>query len=221
VRVDGRWKMSATLAPASASHDSGARFSSAARSSSRSSSSAVSSVPVRRFRGTGCQCTWRRAAASALIALALSGCGGAATGSGASGASGHGGSKGAAGRSAGSGSTSGSGSHGKVEFDSAKGIRYAKVPSSAATQSGTVEIAYRDIAIEPDVVRVKLGSTIEWTNHDSVPANVTSEGGPLEFASGTLAPGASYRLHAGKTGVIHYECTLEPTTMNGTIEVVE
>lgn len=83
-----------------------------------------------------------------------------------------------------------------------------------------VKISYRDIAIEPDTVKVKLGATIEWINHDAVPANVTSEGGPLKFASGKLAPGQSYRLKASRTGVIHYECTLEPTTMNGTIEVV-
>ncbi|MHB1809752.1 MAG: cupredoxin domain-containing protein [Solirubrobacteraceae bacterium] len=168
---------------------------------------------MRRCRGTGRQCTWRAATACALAALALAGCGG-------SGAAAGGSSAAAAGSKA-QRSGSGAGSHSKIEFDSGKGIQYAKVPSSASTQSGVVKIAYRDIAIEPDVVRVKLGSTIEWTNHDSVPANVTSEGGPLEFASGTLAAGVSYRLKASKTGVIHYECTLEPTTMNGTIEVVE
>lgn len=84
-----------------------------------------------------------------------------------------------------------------------------------------MKIAYRDIAIDPDAVKVKLGSTIQWTNHDSVPANVTSEGGPLKFASGNFDEGKTYELKASKLGVIHYECTLEPTTMNGTIEVVE
>lgn len=107
-----------------------------------------------------------------------------------------------------------------LEVDSGKSIQYAKVPSSAGTQSGTVQIAYRNIAIEPDAVRVKLGSTIKWTNYDSVPHNVTSEGGPMHFASGNFGEGHSYELKATKTGVIHYECTLEPTTMNGTIEVV-
>jgi plastocyanin len=107
-----------------------------------------------------------------------------------------------------------------LEVDSAKSIQYAKVPSSAATQSGTVQIAYRNIAIEPDAVRVKVGSTIRWTNYDSVPHNVTSEGGPMHFASGNFGEGHSFELKVLKTGVIHYECTLQPTTMNGTIEVV-
>lgn len=108
-----------------------------------------------------------------------------------------------------------------MKLDSAKAIQYAKVPASAPTQSGTVKIAYRDIAIDPDTVRVKLGSTIVWTNYDSTLHNVTSESGPLKFASGNFGEGKSYRLKASKVGVIHYECTLQPTTMNGTIEVVE
>lgn len=107
-----------------------------------------------------------------------------------------------------------------LEVDAGKKIQYAKVPSSAATESGTVQIAYRNIAIEPDAVRVKVGSTVKWTNYDSVPHNVVSESGPIHFASGNFGEGRSYQVKVTKTGVIHYECTLEPTTMNGTIEVV-
>jgi len=87
-------------------------------------------------------------------------------------------------------------------------------------QSGLVQIAYRNIAIDPDTVRVKVGSTIKWTNYDSVQANVTSEGGPQRFASKNFGEGGTFELKAEKPGVIHYECTLFPTTMNGTIEVV-
>lgn len=108
-----------------------------------------------------------------------------------------------------------------LEVDSGKSIQYVKVPPSAKAQSGTVQIAYRNIAIEPDAVKVKVGSTIKWTNYDPVPHNVTSEGGPMHFASGNFGESHSYELKVTKTGVIHYECTLEPTTMNGTIEVVE
>ncbi len=87
-------------------------------------------------------------------------------------------------------------------------------------EGGVVKISYRDFAIDPDTVKVKVGSTIEWTNEDEAPANVTSEGGPMKFASGSMSEGRSFRLRVSRTGVIHYECTLEPVTMNGTIEVV-
>ncbi len=98
--------------------------------------------------------------------------------------------------------------------------KFAAPSPSAPVQSGVVEIAYRDIAIAPDTVRVKLGSTIRWTNYDSTPHNVTSEGGPLKFASKDFGQGATFEVKATKPGVIHYENTLQPATMNGTIEVV-
>lgn len=98
--------------------------------------------------------------------------------------------------------------------------KFASPSPSAPVQSGTVQIAYRDITIQPDTVRVKAGSTIKWTNYDTTQANVTSEGGPYKFASKNFGEGGTFELKVEKPGVIHYECTLYPVTMNGTIEVV-
>jgi plastocyanin len=113
---------------------------------------------------------------------------------------------------------SSSGASGSIETSAT--LKFASPSKSAPVLAGVVQIAYRDIAIFPDTVRVELGSTIRWTNHDSTPANVTSEGGPLKFASKSFGEGGTYELKATKVGVIHYECTLYPATMNGTIEVV-
>jgi plastocyanin len=99
--------------------------------------------------------------------------------------------------------------------------KYAAPSVSAPVQSGVVEIAYRNITIDPDTVRVKLGSTIKWTNYDSVEHNVTSEGGPQKFASKDFGEGGTFEVKANKPGVIHYENTTQPATMNGTIEVVK
>ncbi len=99
--------------------------------------------------------------------------------------------------------------------------KYAAPATSAPVQSGTVKIAYRNIAIAPDTLKVKVGSTIEWTNYDSVEHNVTSRGGPVKFASKNFGEGATFTVKATKPGVIHYLCTIHPTTMNGTIEVVK
>ena len=98
--------------------------------------------------------------------------------------------------------------------------KFASPSPSAPVQSGTVQIAYRDIAIEPDTVRVKVGSTIKWTNYDSTQANVTSEGGPYKFASKNFGEVGTFELKVEKPGVIHYESTQYPVTMNGTVEVV-
>jgi plastocyanin len=93
-------------------------------------------------------------------------------------------------------------------------------PAGGAVKSGTVPIAYRNIAIAPDTVKVKVGSTIKWTNFDNVAHNVTSEGGPQQFASKDFSEKGTYEIKALKPGVIHYECTIHPASMNGTIEVV-
>jgi plastocyanin len=67
---------------------------------------------------------------------------------------------------------------------------------------------------------VRVGSTIRWTNYDSVEHNVTSRGGPEQFASKNFGEGQTFQVKATKPGVIHYLCTIHPTSMNGTIEVV-
>jgi plastocyanin len=99
--------------------------------------------------------------------------------------------------------------------------KYASPEPSAPVQSGTVQIAYRNIAIDPDTIKVKVGSTIKWTNYDAVEHNVTSEGGPQKFASKDFGENGTYEIKANKPGVIHYECTIHPASMNGTIEVVK
>jgi plastocyanin len=99
--------------------------------------------------------------------------------------------------------------------------KYASPSSSSPIQSGVVPIAYRNIAIDPDTLKVKVGSTIRWTNYDSVEHNVTSEGGPAKFASKDFGEGGTYEVKANKPGTIHYECTIHPASMNGTIEVVK
>ena len=98
--------------------------------------------------------------------------------------------------------------------------KFASPSKSAPVQSGLVQVAYRNISIVPDTLRVKVGSTVRWTNYDSVQANVTSVSGPQRFASKNFGEGGTYALKLTKPGVIHYECTLYPVTMNGTIEVV-
>jgi plastocyanin len=99
-------------------------------------------------------------------------------------------------------------------------INYASPPANAQVQSGLVKINYHEIAIEPDTLKVKVGSTIEWTNEDPVEHNVTSASGPTKFASKNFGEGGKFTITVTKPGVIHYRCTLHPATMNGTIEVV-
>jgi len=99
--------------------------------------------------------------------------------------------------------------------------RYGAPSASSPVLTGLVPIAYRNVAISPDTLRVTVGSTIEWTNYDAVEHNVTSQGGPQQFASKDFGEGGTYEIKVTKPGVIHYLCTIHPASMNGTIEVVK
>jgi plastocyanin len=148
-----------------------------------------------------------------VLALLAAGCGSsskpsATTGGGSGGASGSEG-------------TSGSAKAPKGGVQVGGKINYASPPASAPVKSGLVKISYHEIAIEPDTLKVKVGSTIEWTNEDPVDHNVVSASGPSKFASKDFGEGGKFRVTVTKPGVIHYRCTLHPATMNGTIEVVK
>jgi plastocyanin len=99
--------------------------------------------------------------------------------------------------------------------------KFASPPANAPVRSGTVRIAFRNIAIAPDTLKVSVGSTIRWTNFDAIEHNVTSQGGPEKFASKDFGEGGTFEIKAHAPGVIHYLCTIHPTSMNGTIEVVK
>jgi plastocyanin len=100
-------------------------------------------------------------------------------------------------------------------------INYASPPAGAPVRSGLVNISYHEISIEPDTLKVKVGSTIRWTNQDPVEHNVTSASGPIKFASKNFGENGTFEIKVNRPGVIHYRCTLHPATMNGTIEVVK
>jgi len=93
--------------------------------------------------------------------------------------------------------------------------------AAAPRPSGAVaEIAYRDVAINPARTKVKVGTAIIWTNHDAVEHNVTSVSGPAHIDSKNIEEGQSFQFKVTKPGTIRYECTIHPTTMKGTIQVV-
>ncbi len=125
-----------------------------------------------------------------------------------------------------SGSSTASSASGSATATTGSSLKVATTPKYAAPSgsqpvlSGTAAVSYRNITISPDTLRVKVGTTIRWTNYDPVEHNVTSRGGPQRFASPPLGEGATFSIVAAHPGLIHYLCTIHPTSMNGTIEVV-
>jgi plastocyanin len=152
----------------------------------------------------------RTAALAAFCAAAAigAGCGSSSSGGSTTGTSG-------------TGSAQGTAPVGTSSLKVATTPKFGTPSSSTAVQSGEAQVAYRNITINPDTLRVKVGTTIKWTNFDPVEHNVTSQSGPQHFASKNLKEGGTFEIKALAPGVIHYLCTIHPTSMNGTIEVVK
>ncbi len=69
----------------------------------------------------------------------------------------------------------------------------------------------------PKNATVKVGTTLTWTNNDSMPQTVTSDA-PGVFDSGTIAPGATWQFTFTKAGEFPYHSTAQQGVY-GTITV--
>jgi len=63
---------------------------------------------------------------------------------------------------------------------------------------------------------VAAGTTVTWTNNDSIPHTSTSNSGA--WNSGTIEPGSSFSAVLSTKGTFPYHCTIHPGMM-GTITV--
>ncbi|MFF7211666.1 cupredoxin family copper-binding protein [Streptomyces sp. NPDC008238] len=88
---------------------------------------------------------------------------------------------------------------------------------AAAPVTGNA-VAIENFAFSPATLKVKVGTTVTWTNQDTDAHTVTSAGagGPLQSAA--LATHGTYRYTFTKPGTYAYLCTIHPF-MTATVEV--
>jgi plastocyanin len=98
----------------------------------------------------------------------------------------------------------------------------APAPAPAPKKSGkAAAVSMKSIQFSPKALTVAKGTTVKWTNDDSVNHDVTKAGGPgPDFSSGqgNLAQGATYQQTLSTPGTIQYKCTIHPG-MTGTVTV--
>jgi plastocyanin len=82
----------------------------------------------------------------------------------------------------------------------------AAAPAAAPVVSDAVTI--HNFAFGPQVVSVKVGTTVHWTNQDTEAHTVTSD--TSAFSSPVLQPGAGYSFTFTKPGTYSYHCTIHP-----------
>jgi plastocyanin len=71
-------------------------------------------------------------------------------------------------------------------------------------------------AFNPNPVTVSIGTTLTWTNQDSVPHTSTSDASGWQ--SGSLSPGAHFDFTFQSADTFHYHCAIHPG-MIGTVVV--
>ena len=91
-------------------------------------------------------------------------------------------------------------------------------PAATATPqpvaSGNQAITIQGFAFNPQSITVKVGTTVTWTDKDTVSHTVTSLSGPASFNSGPLtASGGTFKFTFTQAGTYSYHCMIHPSMM--------
>jgi len=89
-------------------------------------------------------------------------------------------------------------------------------PTSSMESGVTQNINISNFAFDPPSITIAPGTTVTWTNQDSVAHTVTGDN--VGLASGHLAKGQSYSFTFNQAGTFTYHCSIHPT-MKGTVIV--
>jgi len=88
--------------------------------------------------------------------------------------------------------------------------------SSGSSGSSGNAVSISGYAFNPASLNVSTGTTVTWTNNDSVTHTVTSDTGA--FTSGNLDPGQTFSFTFSQAGTFAYHCSIH-TSMHGTVTV--
>lgn len=72
----------------------------------------------------------------------------------------------------------------------------------------SASVNIKDFAFDPNTITVPAGTSVTWTNLDTVPHTVTSTNG--KFDSGILGPGRIFNYTFNDPGTYNYYCTIHP-----------
>ena len=93
--------------------------------------------------------------------------------------------------------------------------------TATATDAQKVSVEIKDHAYNPSNLTVKVGTTVTWTNQDSVRHDVQAKNPSADAPSSELlAKGESYSFTFNKAGTYDYFCTPHPF-MQGKVTVTE
>lgn len=86
--------------------------------------------------------------------------------------------------------------------------------------SSTNQVNIKGLAFSPTNITVTKGTTVTWTNNDTVTHTVTENDGQSGPNSGDLDSGKSYSFTYNTAGTFKYHCSIH-SEMTGTVTVTE
>ncbi len=86
------------------------------------------------------------------------------------------------------------------------------------TSTSENQVIMQNLVFSPGQRTVSVGTTITWTNNDSVVHSVITSSGPESFDSGDIARGGTYMRTFTVAGTYNYYCKYH-AYMTGTITV--
>lgn len=95
----------------------------------------------------------------------------------------------------------------------------AATAAQPATGGAAVAVTIQNYAFDPSNLTIKTGTTVTWTNMDSVNHTVTSDTGL--FDSGELGKGSTFSYTFTKAGVYTYYCIPHHAKMQATVTVTD
>ena len=87
--------------------------------------------------------------------------------------------------------------------------------SGCAPEAKAASIEIKNFAFNPPELTMDKGTTVTWTNHDSVTHDITINNGLFDH---DLNPGESFSFMFNESGAYDYHCDIH-TSMKGTIIV--
>ena len=86
-----------------------------------------------------------------------------------------------------------------------------------AAVQGDSSVTIRNYMFQPSDLTISVGSTVTWTNEDSVPHKIVSDTGS-EISSGVITTNNVYKHTFSQKGTYAYHCSIHPS-MQGIITV--
>lgn len=93
-------------------------------------------------------------------------------------------------------------------------------PSIAGESPTPSSIEIKNFSFNPSSITIKAGTTVTWTNNDTVPHDIASDSDGSVFKSQILKTGENFQFTFDKTGTFPYHCGIHPS-MQGTVIVTQ